>query len=149
MGLYTGSLKNIFIPDNIDGTSINQIYQDVFKNAGLLTVSFADESEITRIHARAFYNNELTQIDFPDTLTQIDLWAFKDNNLTQINLPESLVSIQQKAFEGNELTKITIGSNVSTIQSLALGANTEQFKEAYLEEGAGTYLWDGENWVKQ
>ena len=148
-GSYTGNEKSITLPVSIGGTTIAQIGQDTFNNKGLISVLFQNGSLIERIHARAFYRNNLSQIDFPETLTRIDLWAFRDNNLTQLKLPESLHTIEQRAFDGNDLTRIVIGSNVTTIQDRAFGDHTNAFKQAYLLGGAGTYVLDGVNWVKQ
>lgn len=148
-GSYTGSSKNIILPTSIGGTTIAQIGQDVFNNKGLLSVSFQNGSQIERIHARAFYKNNLSHIDFPETLTRIDLWSFRDNNLTQIKLPESLHTIEQRAFDGNDLNRITIGPNVTTIGDKAFGEHTDSFKQAYEAGGLGTYIWDGENWIRQ
>lgn len=148
-GSYTGSPRDIIIPGSINGTNVRSIWQDAFRNKGLIAVNFEDDSTLERIHARAFAGNNLASIEFPDTLERIDLWAFKDNNLTEISLPPNLDMIEQRAFDGNDLTKITIGSNVNMILERAFGERTDKFKEAYATGNAGTYIWDGENWIRQ
>lgn len=147
-GSYKGSAREIIIPSSINEISILEIHQDVFRNKGLVFVEFENGSNLERIHARAFEGNYLLSIDLPDTLERIDLWAFKDNNLTDISLPPNIDMIEQKAFAGNDLTKITIGSRVNTIQDKALGEHTDKFKVAYATGNAGTYVWDGENWIR-
>jgi prepilin-type N-terminal cleavage/methylation domain-containing protein len=148
-GEYLAESKDIVIPASIDGTSIDRLYQDLFNGVGLVSVSFEEGSQLTRIHARAFQGNYLTTIDFPDSLTRIDYGAFLNNQLTEITLPQNFDIIEGGAFKGNDLTKITIGPNVSTIGSGAFGENTGNFTEAYDTGGAGTYLFDDGKWIKQ
>jgi hypothetical protein len=145
---YSGSSKDIIIPTSLNGLVLTNIGQNTFRNKGLVALAFEDGSQIKQIHARAFYNNNLSSIDFPETLESIDLWAFRDNNLTEIKLPPNLHTIQQRAFDGNSLEKITIGSNVS-IGDRAFGENTETFIQAYESGGSGTYTWNGNNWFRQ
>ena len=123
---YTGdpSYKNIIIPNNINGTPVIAIYQDVFKNKGLTSVVI--ENGITHIHARAFMNNNLIEIVLPNSITRIDYGAFL----------------------GNNLTKITIGGGVTVIEGAAF-ANNASFVAAYTLGGAGTYNLIVNNWVKQ
>lgn len=125
---YSGSETNIVIPDSIDGTAISFIYQDAFKQKGLTQVSFSDESALTRIHARAFQNNELTAISLPNSLTRIDYGAFSGNS---------------------ELNSVTIGANVTTIEGNAFNGG-DSLKNLYFSSGggAGTYLYANGVWVK-
>ena len=148
-GPYTGDETEISIPMTMSGFNIKEIYQDVFKGKGLTEVIFGEGNAITRIHARAFQNNELTSIVLPSNLTRIDLWAFRDNNLTSVALPNSLTTIEQKAFDGNNITRITIGSNVSSIGTGAFANNNDGFKSAYASGGAGSYVYINGSWVKQ
>jgi Flp pilus assembly pilin Flp len=148
-GPYTGDETDISIPNTLGGFSIKEIYQDVFRNKGLTEVVFGEGSGITRIHARAFLDNELSSIVFPSNLTRIDLWAFRGNNLTSVNFPNTLTTIEGKAFDGNNITRITIGSNVTSIGSGAFSNNNEGFKSAYAAGGAGTYVYTNGNWIKQ
>lgn len=149
-GDYTNEdILDIVIPVSLDDQMIKNIWQDVFRDKGIESITFAQGSQIVQIHARAFYNNHLTSIDLPDTIEKIDLWSFKDNNLSEIKLPSSLKVIEQRAFEGNDLTKIKIGSNVETIKDRAFGEYTNSFIQAYETGGAGTYVLDHDEWIKQ
>ena len=148
-GPYTGSETDIRIPNSLNGFSMKEIYQDVFKGKGLTEVLFDAGSGIVRIHARAFQNNELNQIALPNGLQRIDLWAFRDNNLTEITLPPSLNTIEQRAFDGNNIQRITIGANVTSIGTNVFSNNNEGFKSAYAAGGAGTYVYIDGTWKKQ
>ena len=124
-GSYSGSQTDVVIPKSIDGVTITNIYQDVFKGKGLTSVSFSSDSSIVRIHARAFMNNNLTEIVLPPNLQAIDYGAFQNNNIT----------------------KVTIGANVIIAGSVF--QNNSSFLEAYGAQGAGTYIYTEGKWVKQ
>lgn len=146
---YSGSSKDIVIPNSFNGATITNIGQNVFRNKGLIAIAFEEGSQIKQIHARAFYDNNLANINLPDSVEKIDLWSFRNNNLTEIKLPKNLKTIEQLAFDGNDLNKITIGSNVTAIGDNAFGKYTNNFKEAYEAGGPGTYTLKGNSWVKQ
>ena len=144
---YSGTNTNIIIPNEVNGIVIKAIYQDAFKNLGLESVTFASDSSITRIHARAFLNNNLTEVDIPDTVTSIDTAAFQSNDLTSIVLPASLLKIETKAFYDNNITSVTIGANVTLADKVF--QNNNSFNTAYAAGGAGTYHYIAGTWVKQ
>jgi len=148
-GSYTGTEKDVLLLSEMSGKLIKELQQDIFKNKGLTSFVFQTPSSVTRIHARAFYNNELSTIVFPETLKRIDLWAFRDNNLTEITLPQSVTTVEQNAFANNNITKITVGSQLNTIGTTAFGINHAGFVAAYQAGGAGTYIFTNGAWVKQ
>lgn len=156
-GEYEGEDKNIKIPTTLEGTTITRIWQDVFNNKGLSAVAFENDSQIVHIHARAFRNNELTEVTLPPGLRRIDQLSFDGNNITSVVIPESVTTIESKAFTG--LQKITVGGNLNfnthplgqdqLLQGSINGNNA--FRDAYTSEngGAGTYILDGGTWIKQ
>lgn len=148
-GSYIGDAKDILIPSSLSGIVIRDIYQDAFTNKGLIKVDFDKDSKIKQIHARAFYENNLTNIVFPNSLERIDVRSFMNNSLKELNFPTNLNRIEADAFNGNNIEKISIGSNVTTIQIRAFGKDTEQFKSAYASGGAGTYVLIGGIWIKE
>lgn len=148
-GSFSSSEKDIKLMSSLSGTVIKELYQDIFKNKGLTSFVFSSDSQVTRIHARAFQNNELSTITFPDTLQRIDLLAFKDNNFTELVLPESLTQVEQNAFQNNNITKITIGSKLNLIGNSAFGINHNGFVAAYQLGGPGTYVFINNTWIKQ
>ncbi|RKT44263.1 leucine-rich repeat protein [Thiocapsa rosea] len=156
-GEYEGEDKNIKIPTTLEGTTITRIWQDVFNNKGLTTVAFENDSQIVHIHARAFRDNELTEVTLPPGLRRIDQLSFDGNNITSVVIPESVTTIENKAFTG--LQKITVGGNLNfnihpdgrhhLLEGSINGNNA--FRDAYASEngGAGTYILDGGIWIKQ
>lgn len=155
-GSYSDSEKSIIIPDKLDDVEVSEIYQDVFRNKDLNSVVFADNSHIDHIHARAFRDNNLTQIKLPDNLKKLDTYAFYDNDLTEITLPDNLTTIESHVFSRNNITKITVGDNLESIGDYAFEDKNKQdttpaFRKAYEKNGAGTYIYNKENnkWEKQ
>ncbi|MDO9492804.1 leucine-rich repeat protein [Acetobacterium sp.] len=124
---YIGSATDIIIPTTLNGTTIKNIYQGAFKDSSLTAVSFENDSQLTQIHRQAFINNNLTEIEFPDSVTRIDGLAFYNNNIT----------------------KITIGGNVAMEEKVF--ANNDDFKTFYTTGGrsAGTYIFADGAWKKQ
>jgi hypothetical protein len=158
-GSYTGASRDITIPLSITVTdpeppediTVTSIYQDVFSGKDLTNVTFAVGNEFTRIHARAFQDNNLETIIFPASLKRIDLRAFRNNKLTQVTIPEGVHTIEQLAFAENTITEVTIGPIVETIGDNIFGTNTYDFVAKYRAEGAGagTYNLVGTSWEKQ
>ena len=144
---YSGGSKDIVIPSTIDEINITNIGQNTFRDKGLENVIFAEDSRIQRIHARAFQDNDLTQIVLPDSLNRIDTRAFYDNPISSVIIPDNVTTIENNAF--NKLTKITVGGNLSDLKNGAINGNN-MFRDAYTAEngGAGTYVWDGKSWIK-
>ncbi len=129
IGSYTGTEASIVIPNSIGGTTVEGIYQDAFREKGLTGVSFSDDSALTRIHARAFWGNDLRSITLPDSLERIDYGAFKDNpNLNTVTIGANVTTIEGEAFNG--------GSSFSNLYFSAVG-------------GAGTYVYANGMWTKQ
>ena len=164
-------LTSITIPDGITA-----IAQGAFWLNKLTSVTIPNS--VTHIGNNAFLDNSLENITIPDSVTNIGADAFSTNNLTTVKIPESVLHIGNGAFGNNtslasveildnvsidncafyqngpRIATITIGSNVTLGDNL-LGENNK-FRNAYYEEGAGTYTYnlyaydqDNEDWVKQ
>ena len=124
-GSYTGSTLDLVMPLTLSNVSITHVYQDVFNGKGLTSLYFDPSCAITEIHARAFNNNNLTEVTIPNSVTKLDY----------------------AAFNNNPITKITIGPNVAFETNVF--RNNNAFRDTYLAQGPGTYLFIGGSWVKQ
>lgn len=124
-GSYSGSAKTVFIPRTIDGVVVTAVYQEAFMGKGLTSVTFAADSGVAEIHARAFKNNSLSEIILPASLRKLDYGAFYDN----------------------DIVKVTIGAGVEFESKVF--RNSDSFRDAYYAQGAGTYAYTDGVWVKQ
>jgi uncharacterized repeat protein (TIGR02543 family) len=164
-------LTSMTIPDGITA-----IAQGAFWLNKLTSVTIPNS--VTHIGNNAFLDNSLENITIPDSVTNIGADAFGINNLTTVKIPGSVLHIGNGAFGNNtslasveipdnvsidncafyqnspRIATITIGSNVTLGDNLLCENN--KFRNAYYEDGAGTYTYDiyaydqdKEHWVKQ
>jgi hypothetical protein len=96
---YTGTAKQVSIPEIMEG------------------------SPVTAIGERAFYNNELTSVAIPSGVTSIGAWAFYNNALASVTLGDSVATIGERAFAYNALTSVAIPRSVATIAGWAFAYN--------------------------
>ncbi|GAW98208.1 leucine-rich repeat domain-containing protein [Secundilactobacillus mixtipabuli] len=107
----TGVGHAVFSKDNLGGTR---------ENEGIKKVIFENPQGIDYIGDRAFYDNEITDINLPNVETIGD-YAFYNNEITDINLP-NVETIGDYAFYNNEITDINL-PNVETIGNSAFYKN--------------------------
>ena len=76
---------------------------------------------VTTIGQYAFsdYDEELTSVTLPETLTTITSYAFDGTYLTDLVIPNSVTQIGANAFEYSKLQKITLGSGIADIAANA------------------------------
>ncbi len=138
---------DVVIPSTISGVAVEQIGIDTFYENYLTSVIIPDS--VTTIGSCAFRLNLLTSVTIPDSVTTIGDRAFSKNLLTSVTIPDSVTSIGTDAFADNLLTSVTIGADVEINSDPAtMGTNTG-FKTVYDGGGklAGTYNYSGV-WVK-
>jgi hypothetical protein len=143
---YTGTSKNVTIPNEIENLPVTTIRQWAFYDKNLTSISLPQNltaigkgalcrnyltsislpQNLTTIGSHAFHTNNLTSIDFPQNLTTIEENAFCYNNLTSINnLPQTLTTIGQYAFFDTKLTSICLSQNITTIGQAAFFHNNK------------------------
>ena len=139
---YTGSQKQVVIPERISGIPVTAIGKESFSGQGLVQVTiprsvtmmdegaFADNNltslaipeGVTVIWHRAFANNRIAAITFPRSLIRLGNYVFSGNNLTTVDLsvlPPSIDLLPEGTFLNNTLVSINFGP-VSTIANLAI-----------------------------
>ena len=115
------NLKEINVPDDIDGISVTSIGLDAFKNFEKLKTITLPSSLIT-IGPNAFYGcSSLTEITIPSSVEKIDCYAFGYCvNLKSVTLNEGLKIIGDEAFASCvELENISLPNSLEKIGSTA------------------------------
>ncbi|MBN1112509.1 MAG: leucine-rich repeat protein [Bacteroidales bacterium] len=124
---YDFAIKDIVIPETLDGQTVVGIADDynddsgVFGNKGILKVKLPNT--LTHIGLLAFSNNELTNVDIPKSVTFIGAEAFYYNELTSVDIPNSVRFIGNSAFSYNQLTSVNISNGVTFIGYDAFAGN--------------------------
>ena len=79
--------------------------------------------DTTTIGKFAFYENQLEEVNIPDSVETIGSLAFAKNQLEEVNIPDFVETIGRGAFSNNQLTTVKIPNSVETIDSIAFGNN--------------------------
>jgi len=69
-----------------------------------------------------FYNDQLTSVTIPNSVTSIESYAFGSNRLTSVVIPDSVTDIGNGAFSYNQLTSVIVQGDPDS-GSDALGGN--------------------------
>lgn len=97
------SLTEIELPQsltNLGSASANDNTYGVFEGTGLVSIDLSN-TNVTKIGTGTFKNTaDLTEVIFPEGLTNIVGYAFKGSGISTINLPEGYTEIDTRAFQG-------------------------------------------------
>lgn len=140
-----GYLKSVHIP-----SSVRAIGSRSFETTSLLeTVTFGEDSQLTRIPYAAFANSGIREITLPSTIEDIEMQAFVScKNLQRIELPSLLNTIDQGAFEycdnlmdvyASRLEPITIAQNSFSGSYTRAKLHTPGFEDSFQK-----YRWNTE-----
>ena len=161
---YSGTEKNVVIPETIGGLPVTIIGTKAFFRKDLSSVTIP--ITVVTIEPMAFAENHLQSIDISGCVS-IGYEAFAENQLNAIVLSEHLSSIGPRAFINNKLSAITIPGTITNIgkdafagnplSSIKVGANRNLFASQGFElsfvnyyvgtgRGAGVYVKNGRVW---
>ena len=112
---------NVDIPAKINDAQVVYIIDKSFTEMGLVKVTLPDG--LLQIGYRAFYNNQLEEIEIPDSITDIHGSVFANNSLKHVKLPAGLKTIDSDLFYHNKLETIDIPDSVTTIRDTAFANN--------------------------
>ena len=124
-------LKNVVIPDTIDGKTVVAIEAGAFASGQIDYYIWQDmniesvymPNSIEYIGQKAFRNNIISNLTIPSAVTYIGYEAFYRNSLEEIVIPNNVTIIETRAFYQNQLTNATIGNSVTTIGESAFENN--------------------------
>lgn len=95
------------------GETIDDISGNVVKGGSFPKYEIIDNKVIAN---QAYYNNESTSIEIPETITEIGEFAFARSGITSIEIPEGVTKIGYAAFyHCDELTDIVVPNSVTEI----------------------------------
>ncbi|MDR2922188.1 MAG: leucine-rich repeat domain-containing protein [Treponema sp.] len=123
---YRGSVKEVKIPERINGLPVTSIGEKTFSGNQLTSVTIPDS--VTSIGERAFAGSfsfstyeitymNLTNVTIGNGVTSIGREAFAYcNKLTSVTIPDSVTTIGGFAFSScNKLTSVTIPNSITSI----------------------------------
>ena len=119
---YNCNYKNVIIPSIINGVSVIGIGHNVFDYDNELTSVIIPDS-VTSIGNYAFFNNQLTSVIIPNSVTSIGMGAFSSNQLISVTIPNSVTSIGNHAFSINLLVSVIIPDSVTSIENGTFAGN--------------------------
>lgn len=71
---------------------------------------------VTSLRSEVFYNQNITSISIPNTVTKIGNWAFNwCRSLSSIELPNSVTTVGQGAFSYSNISSVNLGKGLQTI----------------------------------
>ncbi|WP_282038127.1 leucine-rich repeat protein [Saccharicrinis aurantiacus] len=122
---YNFALKDIIIPDVLDGQTILGIGRSVFEGKELVGVTLP--STLLEIGVLAFYGNNIVTLNIPASVITILSSAFKDNNnLSSLIFEEgsSIEYIYSEAFRNNKISSLHFPASIKIIHYAAFTNTT-------------------------
>jgi len=118
---YTGSAREIVIPQTIKGLPVTAVGKSAFARKRLTSVTLP--GTVTVIREKAFSYNRLAELTLPDSVAAVEYGAFSNNRLSNIHMPDSLTSIGMNAFAVNRLKNIDLPDSIEYIGDGAFTKN--------------------------
>ena len=116
LNMYIGKSNKVIIPKEYDGEKVVGIGESAFANNQLKNIEIPNS--VITIGKDAFSGNQLTSLKIPNSVIKIGEVAFARNQLTNIEIPNSVTEISGSAFFENKIIKI-IGQKGSTAEEYA------------------------------
>jgi len=140
---YDFSIKNIIIPNYLDGQSVTGIVGSTIYGEGVFgTNSFNSlklPNSIVSVGTGSFYFSRIYAVDFSacSRLETIGEKAFANNQLVMVDLSEcsSLRTIGKDAFTRNNISDLTLPANLETIGETAFNANAIETVNGVASDG--------------
>ncbi len=118
--------RNVFTHNNIStlklGSSLQTIGTEAFNTAGTITNVTIPNSVIT-IGIGAFAHSGVVNLNLGAGVKTISNWAFYDNKITSLVIPNSVTFLDHDSFYTNKITSLTIGSGITSLPTRAFTSN--------------------------
>ncbi len=122
------------------GETIGDIKDSVVKGSSFPKYEIIDNKVIAN---QAYYNNDSTSIEIPETITEIGEFAFARSGITSVEIPEGVTKIGYAAFyHCDELTDIVIPDSVTEIGPSAFAKTP--WLQNWEQNGTGDFLIVGD-----
>lgn len=113
-------MTSVNYPEKLERIGKEAFAQNALTEAVFSETSAQGSTGIRSIGERAFYGNDLTKVELPDTLTELGDGAFATNDITELKLSAGVTKIPSGAFSMNiRLSSITIPDTVTEIGETA------------------------------
>lgn len=127
-GIYNSSDGNKLVRVNL-GDGITTIGDGAFSFNKIKEITIP--ASVKTIGNQAFYFNLLEKVTFEEKLVDgvkigvktIGQHAFRENNIKELEIPDTVETIDDCAFYGNKFSTVNLGSNVKTIGKYAFSLN--------------------------
>lgn len=133
---YSGSAKELSIPDAIEGCPVTYIGRSAFRDCESL-YNVTIPNSVASIEDYAFRNcSKITEITIPDSVTSIGSSVFTDcSGLTKVTIGNSVSEIGSWAFNScDSLISVSIGTSVTSIGDYAF-SQCSSLKEIMIPDG--------------
>jgi len=127
--------NDLVIPTEYWGKPITTIKKAAFKGKALTSVTIS--GSVTTIEDEAFYQNQISRLSIPNSVSYVGKGAFGFNRLTSLTIPSSMTTIENEAFISNQLENIVLPNSISSIGEKAFyGNHSLQTKNSQITIGA-------------
>lgn len=116
-----GTVKELVIPDAINGKPVVAIADYAFAKKEISTVTIPDS--VTSIGNGAFAENRLTEVTIGDNVTSLGRGAFSDNRISKVVIGKGLTELSRGCFQVNFLSAVEIPDNITAIGDYAFYNN--------------------------
>lgn len=125
---YTGTDKNVTVPNKLSSYTVLEIADYAFKNnKDIESVSFANAKAIDAIGKFSFSGcTSLKSVNIPSTLDKLGFASFMGcTSLTDINISSNISVINGQVFQNcTSLTEFTVPNSVGTISDFSFAGCT-------------------------
>lgn len=136
---FSGNILTEFLAPSESNLSL--IMDGAFFRNSLMTIDLVSAGSLSEIGRNAFGENQLTEVNIPNSVTILGLGAFYENQIKDLQLGNGITRIEQATFAYNKLERINLPNGVEYIGVSAFRNNNLSYvdvpdKVSTIAEGA-------------